>query len=237
MSTVSVVIPLGSGSRNQNIELKYALRSIEKNLKGVENIIIVGEKPSFLSEEIIHIPLKDVGRKQLSIKRKIEAAIKDPRCTDTFLFSNDDIFFLQNIRADKFPWYYSGDLKDVSEKGAKPLLKRLKALSLPTKQFDIHFPCLYEKQGFKEAMAAFDWINEDYVIKSLYANYHKIKGREAKDLKISSKLTYQRIKQEIEGRVCYSVGDHCDWYEMKKVLQELYPEPGKYELQTQIKAA
>jgi hypothetical protein len=230
MNELSVVIPLGSGSTRQNIELKYALRSIEKNLKGVKNIIIVGEKPSFLSDEIIHIPLNDCGRKQLSIKRKIEAAIKDERCTETFLFSNDDIFQLKKQRIDTYPYYYSGDLPTVREKGARHTENRLKQLNKPTKQFDCHFPILYTKEGFKEAMSAFDWANEDHLIKSSYANYHEIKGTEIKDLKISTHLNYQRIKQEIEGRPCYSIGDYCDFHEMLKVWNELFPEPSKYEL-------
>jgi hypothetical protein len=234
---LSVVIPLGTGSTRQNIELKYALRSIEKNLKGVKNIIIVGERPSFLSDEIIHIPLKDCGRKQLSIKRKIEAAIKDERCTDTFLFMNDDHFQLKKQRIDTYPYYYSGELTTVREKGARHTENRLKELNKPIKMFDIHFPILYTKEGFMEAMSAFDWPNEDHLIKSSYANYHEIKGTEIKDLKISTHLNYFRIKQEIEGRPCYSIGDYCDFNEMLKVWNELFPNASKYELTNQNKAA
>jgi hypothetical protein len=237
VNELSVVIPLGSGSTRQNIELKYSLRSIEKNIKGVKNIIIVGEKPSFLSDEIIHVPYKDCGRKQLSIKRKIEAAIQDERCTETFLFTNDDVFQLKKQRIDTYPYYYSGELTTVREKGARHTENRLKALGKPFKQFDIHTPCLYTKQGFTEAMSAFDWPNEDHLIKSSYANYHEIKGIEIKDLKISSHLNYFRIKQEIEGRPCYSIGDYCDFNEMLKIWNELYPNPSKYELIKQNKAA
>ena len=227
---LSIVIPLGTGSTRHNIELKYALRSIEKNIKGVKNIIIVGERPSFLSDEVIHLPLNDCGRKQLSIKRKIEAAINDNRCTDTFLTTNDDIFQLKKQRIDTYPYYYSGELTTVREKGARQTENRLKQLGKGIRQFDIHFPILYTKEGFKEAMSAFDWPNDDHLIKSSYANYHSVKGTEIKDLKISSHLNYHRIKQEIEGRPCFSIGDYCDWPELLKVLNELYPKKSIYEL-------
>jgi hypothetical protein len=230
MNELSVVIPLGSGSTRQNIELKYAIRSIEKNIKGVKNIIIVGEKPSFLSDEIIHVPYKDCGRKQLSIKRKIETAIQDERCTETFLFTNDDVFQLKKQRIDTYPYYYSGELTTVREKGARQTENRLRALGKPINQFDIHTPILYTKEGFTEAMSAFDWPNEDHLIKSSYANYHEIKGTEIKDLKISTHLNYFRIAQEIEGRPCFSIGDYCDFNEMLKVWEALFPNHSKYEL-------
>ena len=53
-----ILIPLGTGSRHDNLELRYCLRSIEKHLKGVGNIFIVGEKPEWI-KNVIHIPFKD----------------------------------------------------------------------------------------------------------------------------------------------------------------------------------
>ena len=46
---IDVVIPLGTGSRWQDNELRYCLRSIEKNLSGVNEVVIVGEKPKWLT--------------------------------------------------------------------------------------------------------------------------------------------------------------------------------------------
>ena len=53
-----ILIPLGTGSRHQDFELRMCLRSIEKHLKGVGNIFIVGEKPNWV-HNVIHIPFKD----------------------------------------------------------------------------------------------------------------------------------------------------------------------------------
>ena len=53
-----ILIPLGTGSRHDNLELRYCLRSIEKHLKGVGNIFLVGEKPDWV-QNVIHIPAKD----------------------------------------------------------------------------------------------------------------------------------------------------------------------------------
>ena len=53
---MTVVYVLGTGSKWKNYELLYSLRSIEKNLKGFTDVVIVGELPSWI-QNVIHIPL------------------------------------------------------------------------------------------------------------------------------------------------------------------------------------
>lgn len=53
-----ILIPLGTGSRHQDFELRMCLRSIEKHLTGYGNIFIVGDKPDWI-QNVIHIPAKD----------------------------------------------------------------------------------------------------------------------------------------------------------------------------------
>jgi hypothetical protein len=231
MSSVSIVLPLGTGSKSSNLELRYCLRSIEKYAKGVQNIFLIGERPRFLNlEKVLHIPLKDCARKQLSIKRKIEAALHHPHCTETFAFWNDDFVLLRDTDLAHLPVYYSGDLASVSEKGARHLLPDLKKKGLPTRHADIHCPILYNKEMFTEAMQAFDWQDRDFVIKSLYSNYHRLEGLEMKDLKINTSLIYERIRAEIQDRWIFSYGDYGLNPPMKMLLEELFPEPSKYEL-------
>lgn len=47
-SGIDLVYILGSGSQWRNNELRFSLRSVQKNLKGYRNIYIVGENPGFL---------------------------------------------------------------------------------------------------------------------------------------------------------------------------------------------
>lgn len=229
-----VLIPiLKGGSKHSDLELRYCLRSIEKHLKGYGEIIIVGHLPDFV-RDVKHIPFKDrsyLTHKQSNIRNKILAGFE---VSESLLFFNDDHFLLEDVEADKFPYYWSGDLKRVAEKGAKPLIKQLRAQNKPLKHFDGHFPILYQKEAFKEAVNAF---TEDVIIKSSYCNYHQIEGVYLKDLKINSRLRLERIREEIAGRPVFSIGDHGLDGHMKQVLGELYPEPSKYEIIKQNKAA
>ena len=68
---MDIVIPLGTGSRWQNNELRFALRSIEKYLTGYDKIFIIGECPSYL-QNIIHIPCPPSPAKR-SARRKYQS--------------------------------------------------------------------------------------------------------------------------------------------------------------------
>jgi hypothetical protein len=228
MSQLSIVIPLKKDSSHGDIELQYCLRSVQRHVYNLKNVVIVSDYLSawLNPSSVVHIRKTDGLSKQENLKAKILAACDDERVSDPFLFTNDDIFLTANIGLD-FPYYYSGCLSDVREKGSDPLRKQLKALGRTDKWFDSHFPILYYKEGFKEAMAAFA---PDVIIKSAYCNYHTIDGEQMKDLKINSRLTKERITEEINGRPCFSIGDYGITKAMREVWQELYPNKSIYEL-------
>ena len=92
-------------------ELRYSLRSIEKYLQDVEEVIIVGDNLPDWINNVTQIILPDIkGKKQLSIRRKILAALN---YTDEILFMNDDVYFLKP--SNDFPYYYHGYLKNYSK--------------------------------------------------------------------------------------------------------------------------
>lgn len=231
---IDVVIPvIKNGSKCNDLELLYCLRSIEKNLTGYGNIVIVGHLPEIINpDSVIHIPFKDSPNKQANIRNKILAAFDDERVTETILFANDDHILLpkialESITAPNFPYFYFGDLSQAAEKAARISGLQLREAGNPTKWFDLHSPIVYKKDLFNEAMKHY---SEDCSIKSIYANHWFIEGVECSDLKINSNLRYERIVQEIEGRYFFSYGDYGINAPMKRVLSELFPEPSKYEL-------
>lgn len=235
MNLLSVVIPYKQ-SRYQ--ELRYCLRSIEKNLKGYANIILVGDLPNYINtENLIYLPKKDTARKQESIRRKIETAMADERCTEWFAFWNDDYVLMKETHVKGIKNYHYGDLSRVSEKGAKNLYRDLIKMGKPTRHFDIHVPIIYGKEKFREAMKRFEWVDRDFVIKSLYANWHELKGEELPDLKINTNLSLERIRQAIGDRWIFSYGDYGLNQPMVSMLNQLFPEPSRYELNQHKKAA
>lgn len=240
-----ILIPLGTGSKFDNIELRFCLRSVEKHLIGVGQIVIVGETLPWL-RNIIHIsgPEKPgVHFRSENIYRKIIAGCSLRELSDNFLFMNDDHFLLKDFEVSQFPYLHRGPIiphrigNEAQERqmsNTVSLLKKLRAetgINLDFKDFDIHCPILYNKEGFIYTFYNTDWPEYGYGIKSVYGNGNFIDGQYCEDLKISQPLDKKTIYKNLEGRDWFSIDDKTlRSGGMQEVLQELYPDKSKYEI-------
>lgn len=188
---ISVVYPLGKGSRAKDYEIRMSIRSLEKNVSGIKDIWVVGECPAWLN--VNHIPAMDpFDVPDRNIMSKILKACDHPDITEDFLFMNDDHFILRPIDAHTLPYYYSEEMPSyIAKRGLDGYGNRvnnsyelLKSKGLQTKYYDIHTPIVYNKTKFKEIMSGLDWNkHHGYVLKSLYANNLPITGTQQKDNK------------------------------------------------------
>ena len=233
---IDIVIPLGTGSKWRNNELRYALRSIDKHLYDVRHVVIVGELPSWCTN-IIHIPAKNKpGRKEFSIFSKIMASVNDSQVSNPFVFSNDDIFLLKKISAYEIPFWYDNTLQHWYNKSSghykgaiSNVINEVRHSDLYT---DIHAPIVYLKERMQHIEAKIDWSRE-YVVKSLYTSvnfFGDYQFEEMQDCKINANRTEQEIKALIKDRLFFSVGDYGINAAMRKILFELFPEKSKFEL-------
>lgn len=225
---MDVFYPLGTGSKLNNLELRFSLRSIEKHLSNYGDIIIVGEKPPWI-QNVIHIPHTDeYSIPDYNIMSKTRRAFAD---VDKLLFFNDDHYLLQDFDAENFPYFYSSTLEEyVKRRGldgygkrAKNTLKHLEEKELPTKFFDIHTPIIYESQPFFENVVSLPWekSKEGFVIKSLYANALMIEGVEEKDCKT---ITPPRGTAKVFSTTSKPR------YSVQRFLLDTFPKKSKYEL-------
>ncbi len=236
-----ILIPLGSGSRYNNIELMYCLRGIEKHLSGVGRIIIVGEKPWFLNyEKVIHIECEDSTdnkERAHNIYRKIMAGIENvPDLSNDFLFMNDDHFLLSDFDAVKFPYLHRGKIEThrIGNEAQRIQMENTVAVlssNMTLCDFDVHCPIVYNKEKFEEIFYTLQWPEYGYAIKTVYCNHNSIISKICEDLKFSEPLMKQSIYKVLEGREWFSIGDKClKSGGMQEVLQELYPNKSKYEI-------
>lgn len=189
---IDIMYPIGSGSLWDDNELKCSLRSVEKHLKGVRKVWIVGRLPQFV-RNVEHIPADDTSRiPDINICAKILKACRHPGVSNDFLFMNDDHFINLDCRADKFPYFHGGDLIGRIMRRSRDgyqnrLINTYNALinrGMPTLHYDIHTPILYNKKLFENIVPSYDWtVNSGLVIKSLYANTLRIEGVQIKDMK------------------------------------------------------
>jgi len=223
---MDIVIPLGKGSLWEDNELRYALRSIEKNVTNYEKIVIVGEKPSWLTG-VLHIPQDDPHRcKERNIMEKVRTACLSPEVSEVFLFSNDDIYFMRPMSAHDILYWHSGTISTYSEgkrlNGYMECMKRTNAVLVErgVKEplyYDIHVPIPYSKKLFLEVMAKYEWRQRStYTVKSIYCNTLGIRGVYMDDVKRK------------EGGAFYSTTDKILGLQ-RQHLELHFPEPSRYE--------
>lgn len=232
MPEIDIVIPLGKGSKHNNLELRYCLRGIERHLKNYGNIYLVGEKPDFVTN-VVHVPCPDVYPvPDYNIANKISAAFyNQPNITDDVLFFNDDHYLLSDFDAPTFPYFYEKTCEDyVKTKGdsgygrrVKQTLKHLKAKNLPTKYFDVHTPILYKKWPYVyHVITHINWKdNKGITLKSLYANSLNIKGTEYQDQKLNIAPT-----EPVKILSSFSFMSQS----MIRFLEKTFPEKSKFEI-------
>ncbi len=181
---VDVVYVLGSGSAWNNNELRFSLRSIEKYGRNVGNIFIVGAKPDFLSDRVIHIAAEDIYNPMVNadgnIVHKVLLACADDRVSEDFLFINDDHILLKPVDLKTIPAYHKGDLNfydptyfelNYWRSRLKRTRNMLNSKGMTAYHFDCHMPMIFNKIDFANIIQLFP-VGEGIglTVKSIYGN-------------------------------------------------------------------
>lgn len=237
---IDVVIPLGNGSTHNDEELRYALRSIDQYLKGYRDIVIVGRVPDWVTG-VRHIPIPDHSRnvfRERNIMLKTLAACDV--VSDTFLFTNDDIFLTESIKADEMPYHHKGKLSECLKYCTRQNPYRYTLSNTVSAFFkngtgdfdsyDTHAPMLMDRRKFPEAMSRYNWNrSRGYCMKTLYAQYAGISGEFYPDCKINEPLSKDEYLNIASVRPYFSFGDKAICPEFWQAMNILYPKRSRYE--------
>lgn len=238
---MDLVYIVGLDDKHNHLELRYSLRSMEMHLDKISNLILVGECPSFL-KDFFHIPAWDPYKYNpaRNIYEKILAACRDERVSKNFLLCSDDYFILKDFITDSFPFFYASDLETESsllsptgtyKSHIDNTLALLKGKGLPTKYFNVHAPMIVDKELFSMIMPEFHWsIKKGYISKSLYCNAAGITGTPGTDIKIYTPKTKTAIQRKLKEAPYFSTNEFSINDPMKELLEELYPDPSKWEI-------
>lgn len=247
---MDLVYVLGTGSKWEDNEIRYSLRSADRNLPH-RNVIVVGERPEWL-QNIIHIAIPDgfanvKGGKYRNVIRKIIGACNDDRVSKDFVLMNDDFFTLKPIN--HIEPYTVGSLQSVIDHfreryGIKTggnnqyinaLTRTLRFLQkqgiADPKSYNVHVPIVYNKANFIDMTDRVDWLAQGYSWRSLYGNLYDIGSVERTDPKISSKVDLLHFLKRTDYGDFLSISDNVAqdrnfqfWIEMQ------FPHKSKYEI-------
>jgi len=178
-------------------EIRYSLRSVEKNLENAGNVFIVGEFPAWMNEETLaHIPADDIyDHKIKNAVHKILIACADKRISDNFILMNDDFLFLtpqtvsQNLNIGYIDdaqrdhktrrGYYFRAIRETNQ------MLKMAGIAKPV-NYEVHYPMIINKKAFRAIIEGVGWKNIGYIFRSVYGNVIGIVGKETKDYKAFS---------------------------------------------------
>ena len=250
-SLYDVVIPLAdtTAAAPDAPELRYAMRSMAKNLIGLGKIFIVSKTlPKWLDpKQVTHVPCADrAGWKDYNLIKKVLAAI-DAGVSKKFIRSSDDQFLLQPTDAHLMQVFCESDAGNWTEehwnakctdkttwwKRLRNTVDALKAKGYSAYNFDSHHPCLIDAEKFKAVMAEFDILADKapkhgYTINTLYFNTIGTPPRRPEGL--------HRISGELPGPGVryWNVNKSTAWAAAEKYLKTIFPYPASWEIQLDI---
>ncbi len=143
-------------------ELKYSLRSVEKNFP-INRVWFVGGQPEGLEPDI-RIPHVQVGNSKWEmIRSSMWKAVNEEELTKDFFLFNDDFFIMEPVDTDKFINFVDGTLSrridELHRESMNPycrtlfkLEQELLTMQEPTMNFDVHLPMLLNKEQVKATL-------------------------------------------------------------------------------------
>lgn len=211
---MDVVIPFKSISLQNNELLRYAVRSLEQNLLDMRDLYIIGDMPGILGKAA-HIPCDDPHEwRWKNIHKKINLAVKDPRISESFLLSNDDIFLNEPIEGKDYPSYY---------------LRRQDGGINGPRNFALHCPYVVHKELFRKI--PFETMeSKEISIRTLYQNFFAIISQPMEDMILREGAGQPPFDQQLGDHPFFSVGNEISKNpEFINWLENKYPERSRFE--------
>lgn len=114
---MTIVYTVGCGSKHNDIELKWSLRSIARNGRGIDRVVIVGHVPAFVNKSTVDcIEMTDpTPAKHFNIYAKARKAVEELKLTEEFLVSSDDHIYTGMTDFAKYPRLYQGPLRPKTD--------------------------------------------------------------------------------------------------------------------------
>lgn len=242
---VTVVIPYCKEFA-QGKELLFALRSWQKNVRFGINVVVIGDREDWFSEEITFIEHNRVSdNAQVDTLAKLKVAMESPEVTGRFIWTNDDIYVmnpidlahvaLPKVNGVLVPLRFKG-LYAENMKRTKELLEKNQ---LPCLNYGTHTPMLLDKGCLAAMFERFPELEEGgYLFTSVYYNslpyptqpvYLNWPTDQVLLPVVSQKPDEKRVLDLLSRKVFMNnaVSGYSPWLE--KFLEGMFSEPSDFE--------
>jgi len=234
---IDLAIPLGTGSKSGNDELKIFLRSIEKYGTGIRNILVVTDHvPDWLTGVQI-VPMGDAYEKNKdgNIIRKVLATAVSEGISEEFAWSSDDIALLKPFDFETMPPIYNARGKDrfpadgsIWQRRVRRTFEFLESRNLTlAHNYESHTPHRYPARKLVRAMREIDYAADiGYSINTLF---HGLLGMTGGFDQRLFKETCEKNSGWKLDKPLIGYNDTAFLGGLRKVLFKLFPDKSKYE--------
>ena len=220
-----------------NEELRYSLRSVEKNWK-YRNIVFYGGCPKGIKPDKVYMVSQDKKTKWDNVRKMMLEAFSNNDLTEDIWIFNDDFFIMRDGLVD-LPPQYNGDIFAHSENvkrrhGRRPnewtdilddLGFELLMDDKTTFNYEVHKPMLINR---KKAIEVLKRYPNTHGFRSLYGNYWNIGGVSRHDMKCLV-LDYPREKLE-SWEFLSTQDDSFELGEAGRLIREKFPDKSRFEV-------
>lgn len=237
---------LGSGSKHDNVEIKYSLRSIEKFCKGYDRVFLVGQKPEWITNVEYYYCDDPYDCTHKNMMHKILFACHNTDISEDFVMQGDDHFYVKPYDFNDIKPYEKGELptkfkeREVAPKYRTSLIDTRKWLishGYPYMNGSQHCGMPFKKSLFlaiedellKPAFK-FPYGLESSSIMAAALNKHcGIPYEHWQDRKVKDFTSEEHLKERIGERFCFSIYDGAFRNGIEEILQRWFPDKSKYE--------
>jgi len=235
---MDLVYILGTGSEWHNNEIKYSLRSVEKNLTH-DKVFVVGEKCDWFSDKIIHIPAEDPYKEKLkNALHKLSIACNDKRISKDFILMNDDFFILKPITEIK-PYYKCTLRESIDRHPTKAgyyytsIEDTLKFLGTEDAlDYSLHYPFVYNKAKLKKLITKVKETGNQILLRTAYGNTYKIGGTQRQDVKARNSRQFISMKSVVDA--ISTENDYVKRNRFRSFITKEFVPKSKYEKRVDI---
>lgn len=213
-----------------NEELRYSLRSVDENLRCVDEALVYGGKPPWCVCRFT--PLSRGGSKYARTYNNLRAACEDESVGDTFVLMNDDFYIMEPM--DEVPVLHRGKMLDIVKwyekeypsavytANTRRTYEYLKALGIKNpKSYELHVPMVFDREKLLEVLYMIEG-DMSLQYRTIYGNLCSIGGDKIDDVKVYTE------DDDIPEGVFLSSWDSAP-NKVLGVLRKKFPKPSRWE--------
>lgn len=237
---IDVVYTVGKGSKWDDNELRFSLRALERNARGIGRVIIVGRRPYWCTAE--HIPAEDIypKDKDANMIHKVRVAIRNG-VSERFIYAHDDQYLLRPVDLVELPAWHKGDLSECNStdvryrRRVRNTRRILEESGYSTHNYDVHAPMMFDATLFVMVFGRLHWWHQPggpgVVVKSMYGNMMPVGGGE----RISDLLLYPHLYRTREAIV--EAAENAPFCSTRQIVHQAardflvtrFPRPSRWE--------